>query len=78
MLRLDNISMPLSWDMTTLTEAVLRKLRSSAATRRLPVIMLTAKNTEYDRVEGIDAGADDFSQNRKNNSSFGQTVEDTG
>ena len=39
---------------------VLRKLRSSAATRRLPVIMLTAKNTEYDRVEGLDAGADDF------------------
>ena len=40
--------------------SVLRKLRSAAATRRLPVIMLTAKNTEYDRVEGLDAGADDF------------------
>ena len=26
----------------------------------LPVIMLTAKNTEYDKVEGLDAGADDY------------------
>lgn len=39
---------------------VLRKLRNAGATRRLPVIMLTAKNAEYDRVEGLDAGADDF------------------
>ena len=39
---------------------VLRKLRGSAATKRLPVIMLTAKNTEYDRVVGLDSGADDF------------------
>ena len=40
--------------------AVLHKLRDASATRRLPVIMLTAKNSEYDRVEGLDAGADDF------------------
>ncbi len=40
--------------------SVLRKLRSSGATRQLPVIMLTAKNTEYDRVVGLDEGADDF------------------
>lgn len=40
--------------------AVLRKIRSSGATRHLPVIMLTAKNTEYDRVVGLDEGADDF------------------
>lgn len=39
---------------------VLQKLRSSAATRKLPIIMLTAKNTEYDRVVGLDSGADDF------------------
>ncbi len=39
---------------------VLQKLRASAATKRLPVIMLTAKNTEYDRVVGLDSGADDF------------------
>lgn len=40
--------------------AVLSKIRSSAATKKLPVIMLTAKNTEYDRVIGLDTGADDF------------------
>lgn len=40
--------------------SVLEKLRASAATRKLPVIMLTAKNTEYDRVVGLDSGADDF------------------
>lgn len=39
---------------------VLQKLRSSAATKKLPIIMLTAKNTEYDRVVGLDSGADDF------------------
>lgn len=39
---------------------VLQKLRTSAATKKLPVIMLTAKNTEYDRVVGLDSGADDF------------------
>lgn len=40
--------------------SVLRSLRRNAETESLPVIMLTAKNTEYDRVEGLDAGADDF------------------
>ena len=40
--------------------SILQKLRASAATKRLPVIMLTAKNTEYDRVVGLDSGADDF------------------
>lgn len=40
--------------------SVLQKLRASAATRKLPIIMLTAKNTEYDRVVGLDSGADDF------------------
>ena len=40
--------------------SVLRKLRSEPATAGLPVIMMTAKNTEYDRVEGLDAGADDY------------------
>lgn len=39
---------------------VLHKLRAAADTRRLSVIMLTAKNTEYDRVVGLDSGADDF------------------
>lgn len=40
--------------------SILRKLRSAGATKKLPVIMLTAKNTEYDRVIGLDNGADDF------------------
>ena len=40
--------------------SILRRLRTSVATKSLPVIMLTAKNTEYDRVIGLDNGADDF------------------
>ncbi len=40
--------------------SILRDLRGNPATSRLPVIMLTARNTEYDRVEGLDAGADDY------------------
>ena len=40
--------------------SVLKQLRSSARTCRLPVIMLTAKGTEYDTVLGLDAGADDY------------------
>ncbi|MBQ4017323.1 MAG: response regulator transcription factor [Oscillospiraceae bacterium] len=40
--------------------AILRSLRSEPLTRRLPVIMLTAKNSEYDRAYGLDAGADDY------------------
>ena len=39
---------------------ILKKLRSTPETRRLPVILLTAKNAEYDRVIGLDNGADDF------------------
>ena len=40
--------------------SVLKKLRGSALWRELPVVMLTAKNAEYDRVVGLDAGADDY------------------
>lgn len=40
--------------------SVLHKLRSASATKKVPVIILTAKNTEYDRVIGLDNGADDF------------------
>ena len=39
---------------------MLRKLRQSPATRRTPVIMLTAKGSEYDKVIGLEAGADDY------------------
>ena len=40
--------------------SILKKIRADARTAALPVIMLTAKTTEYDRVEGLDAGADDY------------------
>ena len=40
--------------------SILRKLRDSGHTSRLPVIMLTAKGTEYDKVIGLDSGADDY------------------
>ena len=40
--------------------SVLKTLRASAHTARLPIIMLTAKGTEYDKVLGLDAGADDY------------------
>lgn len=39
---------------------ILKKLRASEATRAIPVIMLTAKTTEYDKVIGLDSGADDY------------------
>lgn len=40
--------------------SILKKLRERTATRRMPVILLTAKNSEYDKVAGLDSGADDF------------------
>ena len=39
---------------------ILKKLRDATATRNMPVIMLTAKGTEYDKVVGLDSGADDY------------------
>ena len=39
---------------------LLRKLKGSAKTREIPVIMVTAKGAEYDKVMGLDAGADDY------------------
>lgn len=39
---------------------ILRQLRSRPATARIPVIMASAKGTEYDKVVGLDAGADDY------------------
>lgn len=40
--------------------SILKKLRSAAETEDLPVIMLTAKGSEYDKVTGLDLGADDY------------------
>ena len=39
---------------------ILKKLRADGRTRRTPVIMLTAKGSEYDKVIGLEAGADDY------------------
>ena len=39
---------------------VLKKLRAAAPTKKVPVMMLTAKDSEYDKVLGLDTGADDY------------------
>ncbi len=39
---------------------ILKKLRSHSTTENIPVIMATAKGTEYDKVIGLDSGADDY------------------
>jgi len=39
---------------------ILKKLRSASSTSRVPIMMLTAKSTEYDKVIGLDYGADDY------------------
>ena len=39
---------------------IVRKLRSNSDTKRLPVIMVTAKTTELDLIKGLDGGADDY------------------
>lgn len=39
---------------------ILRRLRARRDTKKVPVIMLTARGTEYDKVLGLDSGADDY------------------
>lgn len=39
---------------------ILKKLRNSAKTKDIPIIMVTAKGSEYDKVIGLDSGADDY------------------
>jgi len=39
---------------------ILKKLKASPKTRHIPIIMLTAKSAEYDKVLGLDNGADDY------------------
>ena len=40
--------------------SILKKLRDMPETKKIPIAMLTAKDTEFDRVIGLDAGADDY------------------
>ena len=40
--------------------SILRRLRADHRTQEVPVIMVTAKGTEYDKVQGLDMGADDY------------------
>ena len=40
--------------------SILRKLRDDRRTADIPVMMLTARSSEYDKVIGLDAGADDY------------------
>lgn len=40
--------------------SVLRHLRADRKTAQIPVILLTAKSAEYDKVLGLDSGADDY------------------
>ncbi|MBS7306711.1 MAG: response regulator transcription factor [Eubacteriales bacterium] len=40
--------------------SILRRLRASERTKRIPIIMVTAKTTEIDKVRGLDMGADDY------------------
>ena len=39
---------------------ILQKLRKNSETKRMPIMMVTAKTTEIDRVKGLDSGADDY------------------
>ena len=39
---------------------LLKRLKSSSKTKNIPVIMVTAKGSEYDKVVGLDSGADDY------------------
>ena len=40
--------------------SILKSLKKVSKTKNLPVIMLTAKNSEFDRIKGLDSGADDY------------------
>ena len=40
--------------------SILKKLRADQNTKEIPVIMVTAKDAEYDKVQGLENGADDY------------------
>lgn len=51
----------LDWMLpTTSGLSLARALRQDERTRNIPIIMLTAKSTEEDKVEGLESGADDY------------------
>ncbi len=51
----------LDWMLPSQTGLSLaRKLRSQERTRQVPIIMLTAKGAEQDKIDGLEAGADDY------------------
>ncbi len=39
---------------------ILKKLKANNSTKDIPVIMVTAKSSEYDKVKGLDSGAEDY------------------
>lgn len=39
---------------------ILKKIKLDKATQKVPIIMLTAKGSEFDKVKGLDLGADDY------------------
>lgn len=39
---------------------IIKKLRSNPETRKIPIILVSAKTTELDKVKGLDSGADDY------------------
>lgn len=40
--------------------SITKKLRASSAYRHLPIVMVTAKDSEIDAIKGLDSGADDY------------------
>jgi len=40
--------------------SMLKKLRNLPATKNIPIMMITARDSEYDKVVGLDLGADDY------------------
>jgi two-component system phosphate regulon response regulator PhoB len=51
----------LDWMMPVLSGVdVCRRLRGDAKTRSLPILMITARGEESDRIKGLDTGADDY------------------
>jgi Response regulators consisting of a CheY-like receiver domain and a winged-helix DNA-binding domain len=40
--------------------SILKEMRQTEKYKKMPIIMLTAKGTEYDRIKGLDLGADDY------------------